>query len=77
MDSFNDELLLNFFKELTKYTRRKDALIGVVCGIKDEDIVEFTEFIKDDSNDNKDEHVLLQKFVDFRSKKKYKHDDSK
>lgn len=77
MDSSNDEILLNFFKELTKYTRREDALIGIVCGIKDEDIVEFTEYIKDDTMKDKDEHLLLEKFVEFRRTKNYKHNESK
>ena len=74
MGSSSDEVLMNYFRELTKYTRREEALIGIVCGIKDEDIPEFTDYIKDE-NGNKDEHILLEKFIDFRNKKNYKNDD--
>ena len=72
MDSFNDEILLNFFKELTKFTKRKDALVGIVCGIKDEDIEEFTNYIK--SEENKDEHILLDDFIKFCDEKNYEMD---
>lgn len=70
MGSSSDEILLNYFRALTQYTRREEALIGIVCGIKDDDIVEFTDYIKD-KKDNEDEHSLLQKFIDFCNIKKY------
>lgn len=76
MGSSSDEVLMNYFIELTKYTRREEALIGIVCGIKDEDIPEFTDYIKDE-NGKKDEHILLEKFIAFSNIKHYDMHDGK
>ena len=36
----------NLLDELTEYTKKKEDLIGLLCGLKDEDMEEFTEIIK-------------------------------
>ena len=64
--------LTNLLDELTEYTKKREDLIGLVCGLKDEDMEEFTEIIK--KNQNKDYHKLIDIYVKFRFRKGYKSD---
>lgn len=66
------EIYTNLLDALTEYTKKKEDLLGLFCGLKDEDMEEFTEIIK--KNQNKDYHKLIDIYVKFRFRKGYKSD---
>lgn len=76
MSDFKEDVFKKMLNEITKYTTREDAVVAIACGIKDNDIEEFTEYIKK-IKDNDDEHTLLEKFITFCNIKHYDMNDEK
>lgn len=76
MSNFKKESFTKMLKEITKYTKREEAVIAIACKIDDNDIEEFTEYIKN-IKENEDEHALLEKFITFCNIKHYDMHDGK
>ena len=59
--------------EIYRFTKDKIEMLTILCGIKDEDIEEFTKEISKIKTNNLED--LLEVFITFRNAKKYKNDD--
>ena len=55
------------------YAKDLETLTAVICAIHDEDIEEFTNYIKNKKIN--DYHDILEYAIDFRNFKKYENDD--
>lgn len=67
------EKMFKLLDELYKFTKDKIELLTFICGIKDEDIEEFTNRVKKIKTTNLED--LLETFITFRNEKNYKSDD--
>lgn len=55
------------------YVKDLETLTSIVCGIHDEDIKEFTNYLK--KKKINDFHDILEFMIDFRNIKNYSNDD--
>ena len=59
--------------EVYRFTKDKMEMLTIVCGIKDEDIEEFTKELSKVKTNNMED--MLETFITFRNLKKYQNDD--
>lgn len=69
----SDSPIVKLLDEIYRFTKQKEEMFAIVCGIKDEDTMEFTGRVRKIKSNNLED--LLETFIDFRNEKQYENDD--